>query len=366
MSAILLIVTFASYAFQSKGEFLSTVLFRFGLGNDNTFGGWWSSMLLLLGAVLAFDGYCLQSRSVHQRRGWLVLALILLILSFDEGATLHEHISLVVYGLVGLSMLSYAIKELVVGRTERRVLALILLSFGLFGTIALQEYLQHALIWTNQVVYGARAVLEEGTEIVAMLILISATRANTNGLLRTRSPDALSLAVHLRTPLIVAGIVLVPVLTGAAFILPLGEGPAIWLTASLYLLCALAVIRSLLIGRQAPSMRVLLLLALYLSASAISFFVRFADDLTIMGAPISLRGLGICGTLLAATMLMARTGRQADWVWMRICAIVVFVMAWWSPDASALSLVLWSLIPSAVALWIYAIESRYWMELVPR
>ena len=366
MSAILLIVTFASYAFQSRGEFLSAVLFRFGLGSENSFGAWWSSMLLLLGAVLAFDGYCLQSRSEHQRRGWLVLALILLILSFDEGATLHEHINLVVYGIVGLSMLSFAIIELVVGRTERRVLALILLSFGLFGTIALQEYLQHALIWTNQVVYGARAVLEEGTELVAMLILISATRANTNGLLRARSPDALSLAVHLRTPLIGAGIVLVPVLSGAAFILPLGVGPATWLTGSLYLLCALAVIRSLLIGRQAPSMRVLLLLALYLSASAISFFVRVTDDLTIMGAPISLRGLGICGTLLAATMLMARAGRQAKWVWMRICAIVVFVMAWWSPDASALSLVLWSLIPSAVALWIYAIESRYSMELVPR
>lgn len=357
VSAMLIIVTFASYALEGSG-FLSRVLWGFGMGGENNFGAWWSGMLLLLGAVLAFDGYCLQSRSEHQRRGWLVLALILLILSFDEVASLHEDISLVLYAVVGLSMLTFATIELILGRIDRRAMVLILLSFGLFGTIAMQEYLQQTLTWNNKAVYGARAMLEEGTEIVAMLILISVTRANTSALLRTRSPDALSFTVRLRTPLIGAGIILAPALAGATFIMPFPGGPANWLAASLYLLCALAVIRSLLIGLQEPSTGVLLLLALYLGASVMSCFVRFTYDLTIMGTPISLRGLGICTVLLVATKLMKMTGRQANWVWMRICAILVFLIAWWSPDAHALSQLLWCLLPSVVALWIYAIESR--------
>ena len=191
-----------------------------------------------------------------------------------------------------------------------------------------------------------------------MLILLSVTRANTSALLSARPPDPLGFTVHLRTSLILAGIVLVPALAGATFILPWPGGPANWLAASLYLLCALAVTRSLLIGQQALSIRVLLLLALYLGASAMSCFVHFGYDLTIMDTPISLRGLGISGTVLVATTLMKTTGRQANWVRMRICAVVVFVLAWWSPDESRLFQLVWCLIPSAVALWFYAIESR--------
>ena len=100
----------------------------------------------------------IRSRSEHERRGWLTLAAILLLMSFDEVGSVHEHewISFVTYGLVGLSMLSFSIAEFLRGRTERRTVGLILLSFGLFGTIALQETLQNNLTWNNQVVYGAR------------------------------------------------------------------------------------------------------------------------------------------------------------------------------------------------------------------
>ena len=123
-------------------------------------------MLLLLGGVLAFDGYCLRSRSEHQRRGCLVLALFLLILSFDEVASLHERISLVLYAVVGLSMLSFSTTELIVERIDRQAIMLILLSFGLFGTIALQEHLQHTLTWNNKAVPGCSQLHSPPTNAV--------------------------------------------------------------------------------------------------------------------------------------------------------------------------------------------------------
>ena len=151
VSVILILVTFASYSLKGNG-LLSTVLFKIGLGGENNFGAWWSGMLLLLGAVLAFDGYRLYDRSVHQRRGWLALAFILLILSFDEVAALQEGMHIVPYAAVGLTMLGFAVIELIVGHTDRRAVVLILVSFGLFGTIAIQEYFQHALIYAYPMV----------------------------------------------------------------------------------------------------------------------------------------------------------------------------------------------------------------------
>ena len=75
-------VTFASYAFPHHGS-LTRVLFWVGLGGENNLGAWWSGMLLLIGAMHAFDGFGDTDGQPAARRGWLGLSAILLGLSFD-------------------------------------------------------------------------------------------------------------------------------------------------------------------------------------------------------------------------------------------------------------------------------------------
>ena len=50
-----------------------------------------------------------------------------------------------------------------------------LVAFGLLGTVPVQEYVQSTFTWTNDVVYGFRALVEEGTEIVGVLLFLAVT-----------------------------------------------------------------------------------------------------------------------------------------------------------------------------------------------
>jgi len=127
---------------------------------------------------------------------------------------------------------------------------------------------QHSVEWNSKLAYGIRALLEEGTEIVAMLMLIGITRANSLALLASSAPETFAAIARFRAPLIVVAAVLVPVLTAATFVLPYPGGPANWLASSLYLACALLVVRRFAMDRQPFTFKSGLLLLYYLAASA--------------------------------------------------------------------------------------------------
>ncbi|HSC15516.1 MAG TPA: hypothetical protein VLI71_10385, partial [Gammaproteobacteria bacterium] len=91
VSTGLLVATVLSYATEQRP--LAFVLFWFGLGGEANIGAWWSGMLLVLAAFLAFDGFFDANKPSAEQRGWLALGLALLLLSFDEVASLHEYLS---------------------------------------------------------------------------------------------------------------------------------------------------------------------------------------------------------------------------------------------------------------------------------
>src|SRR5262245_30395226 len=189
VSAALLVITFASYAIVDHRP-LKLFLFWLGLGGEDNIGAWWSGMLLALAGYLAFDGAFDPNKPLTARRGWLALGFAMLLLSFDEIASLHEYLSqlgleyLAVLGVVGLTVASYGMLQLYRARVPARTFGPLLLAFGLLATVPLHELVQHRLQWDNQVVYGLRAVLEEGTEIVAALVFVSVGRATSASLLR--------------------------------------------------------------------------------------------------------------------------------------------------------------------------------------
>ena len=357
VSAVLLVITFASYALVDHRP-LSYLLFWLGLGGEDNIGAWWSGMLLALAAFLAFDGFFDTNKSMVERRGWLALGFALLLLSFDEIAALHEYLSglglkyLAVLGVVGLTLASYGMLHLHRARVCKRTLYSLLLAFGLLATVPIHEVIQHALQWHNQLVYGLRAFLEEGTEIVAMLIFVSVTRTTSAALLRG-SQDFVVALVRSRRLITLTALLLWPALTAATFVLPQPGGPADWLTSTLLIGCALLALRAGVLRDELDS-RAMSVFVFYLAASSAATAVKVQWHPLVLGTPVNLRGVAFALLILTAGTVLSANGRplKPSRAVLAAAAIAASAFAWPS------SQILWCGLPPVLALWLFGIESR--------
>jgi hypothetical protein len=357
VSGIFVFVTFISFPLAGQGV-SSRLLFWIGLAGENSVGAWWSGMLLLLAAFLAFDGFSNEHKAPLERRGWLALSGVLLILSFDEIGSLHEYLtnkSLAHIGVLALFLIvlnGYALIALYRGGARPRTMVLLLAAFALLGTVPIQEYIQHSREWPDPLLYGVRAAIEEGAEIAALLILVAATRDNAYRLVEQPARAPFTAAASYRRPMLLGAAILLPVLVAATFLLPYPAGPADWLASSLYFACALLVVRQLAERARPVGPRTLWLLAWFLVASVGSNAVHYTWDPEIFGTPISVRGLFLAFVLLTAVPVMRAAGRRPSPVLFG-AALVTLVASRWSE-----SQLLWWALPPLIAVWIYAIESK--------
>ncbi|HEU4620386.1 MAG TPA: hypothetical protein VFV10_20295, partial [Gammaproteobacteria bacterium] len=359
VSVLLALVTLISFPLEHH-RILSRLLFELGYAGENNVGAWWSGMLLLLSAVFALDGWLCEEKRPAQRRGWLALAGVLLVLSFDEVASVHEAIGLrhiVPFGLAGLAAAAYALIELYKGGLWKKSLAIIAGAFALFGTVGVQEDIQHLLVWNNEWVYGARALIEEGTEVIGMLMLVAVTRSNTSSLLAAALPNAFGAIDRFRRPLLGAAFVLAPVMTAATYVLPYPGGPADWLAATLYLLCALLVARRMLLNGGASGAAVtpalVALLVFYLIASAGSNAVDLDWDPAVFGHRIGIRGVFLALLLFASALILRVNGRRAG-AWPVLGAVLCLLGAERWPESQ----VLWCLVPTVLPAAFFGAESK--------
>jgi succinate-acetate transporter protein len=355
VSAILALITLISFPMERHGAW-STLLFELGYAGENNVGAWWSGMLLLLSAVLAVDGYLCAEKAPAERRGWLALSAVLLMLSFDEIASVHEAIGLrhiVPFGLAGLAVTSYALIELHRGGVSMKRLAIIVAAFALFGTVGLQEKIQHLLVWRNEWVYGARALLEEGIEIIGMLMLLGVTRSNTARMLAADRPDAFAAIARFRAPLLGTAFVLAPVMTAATYVLPYPGGPADWLAGSLYLLCALLVVRRFALSGSAPTAALVVLLLFYLVASAGSNAVDLEWDPAVLGTRVGVRGVYLALLLFASAPILRANGRHVG-AWPILGGALALLAAAEWPESQ----LIWCLAPALLAVAFFASESK--------
>jgi hypothetical protein len=357
ISAFLLVVTLLSYALAGSGA-LSRLLFWLGLGGENNIGAWWSGMLLVLAAFFAFDGFFNSDKSLDERRGWLALGFALLLLSFAEIASLHESLSrvsrgsLAMVGLVGLGLTGYGLTRLHRAKVPVRVLLRLVLAFGLLATVPIHEAVQKLLEWHDPVVYGVRAVLEEGTEIVAMLLFIATMHPNSASLLRT-SRDVLVAPVRRRRLIASTAALLWAPLTAATFVLRDPGGPADWLAASLLLICALLATRAVVLRGQADT-RLATLILFYVAASAAANAVPFGWTPVLYGMMVSVRGVWFAILLMGAAVVLRANQRHVNFppALMSAAAIAGSAFVW--PESQ----LLWCGLPPVFALWLYLIESK--------
>ena len=356
VSTGLLVATVLSYATEQRP--LAFVLFWFGLGGEANIGAWWSGMLLVLAAFLAFDGFFDANKPSAEQRGWLALGLALLLLSFDEVASLHEYLSglglgyLAVLGAVGLTLAAYGMLQLHRGRVPARRLRSLLLAFGLLASVPIHELIQHRLQWDNQLIYGLRACLEEGTEIAAMLIFVAVARTNSMSLLQS-SQDVLVAPVRWRRLLALTALLLWPIFVAATFALTRPGGPAAWLASTLFMACALLAVRA---GMQRGELdpRSLALIAFYLAASAAANAVPFTWTPDVLGVAISLRGIVFAVLVVSAVAVLKANGRRLKAPRVLLIAAVIAASAIMWPSSQ----ILWCGLPPALALWLYGVESK--------
>jgi hypothetical protein len=354
-SAALLLVTIASYA--SVGAPSARLLFWIGLGGEQNIGAWWSGMLLATAAFLVFDGCFDPVKSPIERRGWFALGCALLLLSFDEIASLHEYLTVLGYkylaalGVVGLALAGYGMERLYRARVSKRTLFNLLVAFGLLASVPVHELLQHALEWSNALIYGFRAFFEEGTELVAMLLFISVGRRNSASLWRSSQTFLVTLVRGRLVSL--TALLLMPLLVAATFVLPRPGGPADWLTATLFLACALLGARDAALRGDIEA-RALSLIGFYLVASAAANAVSFRWDPVVLGAAVNIRGSVFALLLLIAAAFLKTNDRptRASGALLLAAATAASAIAW--PSAQ----LLWCGLPAALALLMFAIESK--------
>jgi hypothetical protein len=232
------------------------------LRSENNFAAWWSGILLLSSAVLAFDRFLTHRDGNRDLAvGWFCLSFILAALSADEIGSLHERLSyfpagmwrmLIPFALLFLGLFAVTARKFWTDPAHRRTLLWITVAFSLFGLVAIQEYIEHAIAWPAHL-ESLRAGAEEGTELVAILLLLNVT---LEGAYDKRQQSNLFDAVAvLRKPIVVAGVFLCPplaVLTATFPDLDTRGNPSDWVASAAFFLAAMAAVRHSLRGPGFP------------------------------------------------------------------------------------------------------------------
>lgn len=170
---LFLFVATTIFPYFPDSRFKWFIMFNFTLSAEMNLAVWVSGISLLAMALLAYELF--SRKSVASRYAWLVLAIVFLGLSLDEIGSLHERIidewrTMIPYLAVGAVLLAFSLGQLFYRKETRKTAVLILVGFGLFGTVALQEIVEHAVDWPDWAM-GLRVGIEEGTELLGMSLI---------------------------------------------------------------------------------------------------------------------------------------------------------------------------------------------------
>jgi hypothetical protein len=265
LSIFCLLVTFFNAELAATPA-IPRIVGSFDLTGENSIGAWWSGMLLLLAAVHMTDGVIQNRDTPRLAAGWFCVAGVLVLLSADEVGSVHERLgtwgrmwpfALALAAGLGLGILALWTSG------QRSAVLWIVAAFCLFVSVAGQEYLEHNTRWWGDQ-KTLRATIEEGCELLAMLMLLRVG-------LRNSSPPSAALSALREWK----GTISLAVMAAAAPLAYYSAGFAdargyvsAWLGAACFLLAGLAIARrDLAAGRAFPGAASVLLALLCVLAS---------------------------------------------------------------------------------------------------
>lgn len=171
-------------------DFVPGIVGRMNLGNENNLGAWWSGVLLFMLACHSYDaGAAEYDRAPRIARAWMIIAAILLFLSADEIGSLHERLSffgnflgvsgwailLPLGGIIGVYLLLALYTFWQSDDGSRQYVLPLFVGFGILGSVAIQEFIELAVDWGSGASVWIRLAVEEGSELLGMIILLRVT-----------------------------------------------------------------------------------------------------------------------------------------------------------------------------------------------
>lgn len=297
---------------------------RFTLATENNIAVWWSGFLFLLLSVHAFDEYVLHRRKKPVvARGWAAFFLLMLIFSADEIGSFHERadqflhlgtwLSLLPFGLIVMALFITTLISLGSDPEHRRKLRPLLLAFFLFGTVVIQEYLEHKVNWEQW--SPLRVVVEEGTELLGISILLKAFMTDSFGFLNRRQigeAPVFDIILALRFPIILLlGLLFAPLLGYATASLSdqFRGHPADWFASTIFVFAALAVARPILKDRARLDFARGNLIAINVAASIVAVAASESWDVNLSFLPamsIKMILLGVLALMAASIWPLSR------------------------------------------------------------
>jgi hypothetical protein len=295
---------------------------------------------------------------------------VLLFLSADELGSLHERISLwsrsVGLGTWSLLLPLGAVLAAVLGRAfallwsaggeQRRRLWPLAVGVLLVGSVALQEFIEHSIQWQTDLARAVRGAVEEGTELLGMLVLLRTALANTAGLAvhgTAGDRSAFAALYELRRPLTMFGLALAPMLgIASAAIVDFWGRPADWLASLALFAAALTACRSVFRSGSGLGWPALGLAGFYCLASVTTVSVSAVKLADLGSVEVNLRMLmlGVISILIFVTSLFhLSSGWRA--LPLGVLALDLLATAWLLPANLTLIYLLPQLL-GLVAYWI--------------
>ena len=224
---------------------------------------------------------------------------------------------------------------------QRAAAVSISVAFALFASVAGHEYLENSTAWLRDR-DDLRAMLEEGTELIGMVILLHV------GLGNLRLPAATLELLHAwKGSLLFA--VLVTAAPLAYFTVSFDDGrgyPSAWLASSCFLLAGLAVARRALQASGAGLGRAHGALAMLCVLASLNAVVHNPSDLPNRGYFVLAAVLVAMGALFAATV---PRGRRIHYIGLIVVSLVLVATCW---DGVPL-VVAYTVLPVIAALVLY-------------
>lgn len=199
---VLLLVLSGAVALLVDVDSTPTFAQLFDVDGEGNLPTWWNTVLLVAVAALAWVSSRVAAESPRQRRGWLVIGVVALLLSVDEAARLHERSSILVSDL-SIGTFPWLVVGGVVALTGTAVLVLesrslpprvrrrlgVALAVYLSGALGLEAVAGFFVRRDELSIAGVLSHIEEGMEMGACILAIWALLAH---LLPLRAVSAVS------------------------------------------------------------------------------------------------------------------------------------------------------------------------------
>lgn len=351
--AVLVLATLVRYSLLRQTGLVHS-LSTFNLADENNIAAWWSGTLLLIVAMHAYDGFALQSRDQPKAaRGWVCIGVVFMGLSIDETASLHERaqmvfgtdtpwITLLPFGAIFLALLIYGLHCLSTSVDDKAKVKWIGIGVAVLASVALQEFVEHKAEWANEGIRALRGAIEEGSELVGILIVLRVTMTNTQCfVLRDLGTNApmFDLAQLGRFSRIIAAlsIVVIPIAAFVTAQLPDQHRghPADWIASASFLVVAIGVWRVHLRARSQPDIWELALILSLVLASTVCVSIdptwEFTQD---SGMSMNIRMLVLAGIYVCLGVCFAGRSpiRRVLAYWSMASTFVAVLISIYSPN----------------------------------